>query len=84
MTDISGLTADELCARMMSERNRVHGPRLFKVWYDRGWFRTTNGDAYRRSEIEQFINRFAAKPDWDGKPEVEEVGPGLGLFGPKI
>ena len=84
MTDFSNLSVTELCARMVSERDRVHGPDHYRVWYDRGWYRTSKGNAYRRPQIEQFLTRFATKADWDGQPEPEEEGPGLGLFRPKV
>lgn len=76
MDPMTDLTNDELSALMQTERQRVAGPEHYSVWYDRGWFRTSKGNAYRRSDVEAFLERWKSKPDWDGTPEPED-GPSV-------
>jgi hypothetical protein len=60
-------TPDQLCARFVAERKRVEGPEDYSCWFDRGWYRTSKGNAYRRVEIEGFLQRLGAKADFDPK-----------------
>jgi hypothetical protein len=78
---MSKMTVDDLSKSMQAERQRVIGPEDYSVWYDRGWFHTSKGNKYRRSEVEAFIEKWKSMPDWDGKPEPEEGA--ASIFAPK-
>lgn len=61
------MTPDELSRHYSGEMNRVEGPDAnYSCWYDRGWFRTSKGNAYRRRDIERFAERLHGKPDFEG------------------
>ncbi|TLX16126.1 hypothetical protein [Rhizobium sp. MHM7A] len=72
--NISDMTPDELCAHYTSEVKRTEEPGFhYECWYDRGWYRTSKGNAYRRDKIEAFVTRLSKMPDFDpNNLETEE------------
>jgi hypothetical protein len=71
---LAALTPDELSRHYTSEMQRVEGSDShYSCWYDRGWFRTSKGNAYRRPAIERFVERLATKPDFDGTNPDEDA-----------
>jgi hypothetical protein len=64
-SSLAALTPDGLCQHYASEMNRVEGANS-NCWYDRGWYRTSKGNTYRRADIERFAERLHSKPDFDG------------------
>jgi hypothetical protein len=73
---LAAMTPDELSRHYSAEMNRVEGPASnYSCWYDRGWFRTSKGNTYRRADIERFAGRLHAKPDFDGTNLDEDSDP---------
>jgi hypothetical protein len=63
---ISTMTPDELCAHYTSEVKRTEKPGFhYECWFDRGWYRTSKGNAYRRDKIESFVIRLSKLPGFD-------------------
>lgn len=79
-TPVSKLSADELSAFYTKEMNRVEGSHTdYRCWFYRGWYRTSKGNAYRRPDIERFVERLASKPDFDPNA-VEEPEESSSVF----
>jgi hypothetical protein len=73
---ISNLTPDQLCAHYTAEVKRTEEPgTYYQCWYDRGWYRTSKGNAYRRDQIEKFVVRLSKIEDYDPNNSEQQDEP---------
>ena len=64
--NVSEMTPDELCAFYVAEVKRTEEPGFhYECWFDRGWYRTSKGNSFRRDRIEGFITRLSGMSDYD-------------------